>query len=97
MGIILGIDYGLKRTGLAITDDLKMIGSPLETVETKGVFIRLDELSKKKNVEGFVVGMPMGLDNKQTDSTSFVISFVDKLRKKYPKMEVWTVDERWIN
>jgi len=97
MGIILGIDFGLKRSGLAITDDLKMIGSPLETVETKHLFTKLEELLTQKEVEGIVVGMPMGLDNKSTDATGHVIDFIEKLKNKFSKMKVWTVDERFTS
>lgn len=97
MGIIIGIDFGLKRTGLAITDDLKMIGSPLETVPTNEIFIRLQALVTEKNIEGFVLGMPVGLDNRSTDSTRFVVEFVEKLKKTFPNKQVWTVDERFTS
>ena len=97
MGIIIGIDFGLKRTGLAITDELKMIGSPLETVATKEIIVRLQELVAEKNAEGFVVGMPVGLDNRITDSTRFVLEFVEKLKKTFPNKQVWTVDERFTS
>ena len=97
MGIILGIDYGLKRTGLAITDELKIIGSPLETVETKLLFDRLQALFQAKKLEGFVVGMPVGLNNKSTDATNHVIQFIQKLKNKFPETPVFNVDERFTS
>ena len=97
MSIIIGIDFGLKRTGLAITDDLKMIGSPLETVPTRELIERLQVLIQEKDIEGFVVGMPVGLDNRSTDSTRFVIDFIEKLKKIFPKKQIWTVDERFTS
>ena len=61
MGKILGIDYGEKRTGLAQTDDEKIIAVPLETVETKKIFKYLNENFKKNSVESFVIGEPKPL------------------------------------
>ncbi len=78
MGRILAIDYGLKRTGLAVTDPLKIIASPLETVPTTGIFKWLKIYMGKEDVERIVIGMPVNLNNTDTDATALVKSFIKK-------------------
>ena len=97
MGVILGIDYGQKRTGLAVSDELKMIGSPLETVETKNIFSRLSELMKLYQIESIAIGMPKGLDNKDTDATLMVEVFIRQMKKNYHDIEINLVDERFTS
>jgi len=69
MGRIMGIDYGSKRTGLAVTDPLKMIAQPLEMVYTADLKMYLDSYLYDEEVESFVVGMPTNLNGTDTDAT----------------------------
>ncbi|MCK5370621.1 MAG: Holliday junction resolvase RuvX [Cyclobacteriaceae bacterium] len=97
MGRILAIDYGLKRTGLAVTDPLKIISSPLETVPTVGIFSWLKIYIEKEEVERIVVGMPVNLNKTDTDATEPVKSFIKKLKTTFPLISVSTEDERFTS
>lgn len=97
MGRILAIDYGLKRTGLAVTDPLKIIATALDTVSTSEIFSYLQQYLQKEDVEAFVVGMPRGMRNEDTDITKAVEKFADLLQKKFPKNPVHLHDERFTS
>ena len=96
MGRIVSIDYGLKRVGIATTDPLKMIASPLETVDTPKIFLFLKKYLEKEEVERFVVGLPKNLNNEATHSTQAVLSFIDKLEEQF-KIPVSKIDERFTS
>ena len=91
---VLAIDFGLKRTGLAVTDPARIIASALETVETKGLMGFLKDYLSKEKVEGFVVGLPVNLDGRDTDATPHVRGFITELKKRFPAQWVETTDER---
>lgn len=97
MGRVLAIDYGNKRVGIAVTDPLKLIATPLDTVHAKDVLDFLKAYTQKEEVETIVVGMPKTLDNNPTDVTSAVVGFVRKLKKELPAIPVFTVDERFTS
>ena len=97
MGRILAIDYGNKRVGLASTDALQLIASPLETVHAKDVLAYLKAYTQREPVDAFVVGMPRRLSGEATDATPHVIGFVRKLQKEFPNIPVHTVDERFTS
>lgn len=97
MGRIIGIDYGQKRTGIAATDPMKIIASPLTTVPTKEIFKFLKDYCTKEPVERFVVGMPKNLQNEDTDSTAAVGKFVIKLKNLFPGIDINEVDERFTS
>ncbi len=97
MSRILGIDYGIKRTGIAVTDPLQIIATPLETIQTKNIYIYLEAYLKKENVSKIIVGLPMSLHNTPTDATSQVLSFVKKLQKKFSALIIETIDERYTS
>ena len=94
MGRILAFDYGLKRTGIAVSDPLKMIANPLEAVATSELHIWLKNYLQKEIVEAFVVGMPSKLSGADTHATVPVRQFIEKLKSLYPDIIVYTVDER---
>ena len=96
MGRIIAIDYGNKRVGVAVTDPLKLIATPLDTIHAKDILSFLKEYVQQENVEAVVVGMPRTLDNTPTDVTSAVIGFVRKLKKELP-VPVYTIDERFTS
>jgi putative Holliday junction resolvase len=97
MARIIAIDYGSKRVGLAVTDNLKIIATALETVHSKDVLDFLEKYLQKEEVEAFVVGMPKNLDGKDTHNTQLVEVFVKSLKKKFPTIPVHLIDERFTS
>lgn len=97
MGRILAIDYGRKRVGLASTDPLKIIASPLDTIPAHDIFHFLENYLKKEEVESIVVGMPTRLDNSDTDVTQEVIRLIEKLKTKFPDVTIHEEDERFTS
>ncbi len=97
MARIIGIDYGTKRVGLAVTDPLQIIASPLETVHSKDIIEYLKEYFKNEEVEAIVLGMPKNLKNKATHATQHVVQFKYKLAKAFPDMPLHLMDERFTS
>ncbi len=97
MGRILAIDYGQKRVGLAVTDELQMIATGLETVAAKDIWNYLASYLKREKVDAIVVGEPRDMMNRPSDSSRFVEPFVGKLRKTYPDMKIERFDERFTS
>ena len=95
MARILAFDYGSKRVGVAATDPLQIIVSPLCTLHSKDVEEYLNEYLKNEEVEAFVVGYPFSLDESETDATPLVQAFVNRLKKLYPEMPVHLQDESY--
>ena len=95
MGKALGIDYGTKRTGIAITDAMQIIASGLTTVATHTLDVFIADIVLKENIDCFVVGDPKNLDGTNTDSTGHVNGFVKRLQKLYPTTLVHQIDERF--
>ena len=94
---ILAIDYGLKRTGLAVTDPLKIIATGLTTVESKQLISFLKNYFSKEEVELIVIGEPKNLDDSDTHATPLVHRFIKELQKNFPSIPVETVDERFTS
>ena len=94
MGKIIGIDYGTKRTGIAITDAMQIIASPLTTIATNNLDDFIEILVDKEVIDSFVVGDPKNLDGLATDSTAHVNGFVKRMRIKYPHIQLHQIDER---
>ena len=88
MGRILAIDFGKKRTGIAVTDELQIIASGLTTVATEDLIAYLKGYTKKENVELFVIGKPKQLDNTDSESEALIIPFLEKLQKSIPSIPV---------
>ena len=95
MGRIIGIDLGLKRTGLAVTDPTQLIATPLGVVGTGQLIDYLLDYLKREDVEGFVIGDPVKPDGSPTHTSEAVRSMCQKLRKTFPDKEVILVDERF--
>jgi len=93
----MGIDYGTKRIGIAVTDPLKIIASGLDTVPTGEIFDYLSDYFQKEAVEKIVVGEPMHEDGNPAQIAHLVVGFVRKLRRLYPKTAVVTHDERYTS
>lgn len=94
---ILAIDYGAKRTGLAVTDPSKIIASALETVPTDKLLEYLKKYTQTEAVEAFVVGMPKNLDGTATDGTAYVERFVIELKNSFPETPIHLHDERFTS
>ena len=97
MDRILGIDYGKKRTGLAVSDPLGIFASALETVPTANIINYLKKYTSQNKVERFVVGYPMNLNGSPAESTPFVEAFVKTLKKNFPSIPITLEDERFTS
>jgi putative Holliday junction resolvase len=94
---ILSIDYGLKRTGIAVTDPLKIIANGLTTIETPKLINFLKDYFKKEEVELIIIGEPKNWDESDTHATQPVRDIIKRLHKEFPAMPVKTVDERFTS
>jgi len=97
VGKALGIDYGTKRTGIAITDEMQIIASGLTTVATHTLDDFISNLVQKEAIECFVVGDPKNLDGTATDSTGHVNGFVKRIKQTYPDIPIHQIDERFTS
>jgi putative Holliday junction resolvase len=97
MGRILALDFGQKRTGVAITDELQIIASGLTTVATSELISFLKEYVLKESVELFLVGEPKQMDYSTSESEVFIAPFINKLEKEFPNIPIKRVDERFTS
>ena len=97
MARIVAIDYGRKRTGIAVTDPLQIIASPLATVNTAMLETFLKEYSEKEEVIEFVVGYPVTLNNEPSESVRYIEPFIRRLGKLFPGIPVSLYDERFTS
>jgi len=97
MSRILCIDYGKKRTGLAVTDPLKIIASALTTVETPKLIDFLKKYFEQEHVELVLIGEPKNWDESDTHATPLVHQFVKKFKKEFPAMPIEKIDERYTS
>ncbi|WP_370213889.1 Holliday junction resolvase RuvX [Mesoflavibacter profundi] len=97
MAQLLAIDYGKKRTGLAVTDDLQIIASGLTTVPTKELIAFLKDYTQKHVVELFLVGEPKQMNNTPSESEALIQPFLVKLEQAFPNIPIKRVDERFTS
>ncbi len=97
MGRILAIDYGLKRVGIAVTDTLQMIATPLETVPTLTILEFIKQYAFTENIECFVIGEPKKLDYTEADILPAIQIFAEKLQTLYPDIPIEWQDERFTS
>lgn len=97
MARILAIDYGGRRTGLAVTDPLKIIATGLETIDSKELIAWLKGYFAKEEVELIIIGLPKNWDESDTHGTPLVEAAIKKIRKEFPSMPLKTVDERYTS
>ena len=97
MGRILAIDFGIKRTGIAVTDELRLIASGLTTVSTKELLHFLKDYTQKECVDLFIVGEPKQMDNSISESELEIKSFLKKLKTFIPQIPVKRYDERFTS
>lgn len=94
---ILAIDLGTKRTGLAVTDPLKMLANPLETIETSTLLDYLKSYCEREEVDTLVLGYPTRLNGQDNEMTPKVITMKDRLSKAFPDKKIELVDERFTS
>jgi putative Holliday junction resolvase len=97
MGRIIGIDYGLKRIGLAVTDPLQIFASPLNTVSPEEFDNFIKGYLKTEEVEAFVIGYPVQMNNQPSESVRYINPFIRKLKKSFPEKRIHLVDERFTS
>lgn len=97
MGRILAIDYGRKRAGIAVTDPLRIIATPLETVPSVGLEKYLSEYFSVENVDIIVVGYPLQMNNKPSDAVKYIDPFINRIRKLFPEKKIFLADERFTS
>jgi putative Holliday junction resolvase len=94
---IVSLDFGTKRTGIAVTDPLQIIATALDTVRTHDLLDFLKKYAQNEPIEAFVVGMPHRLDGSDTNNTPHVKGFIKQLRKTFPEIPVYDHDERFTS
>jgi len=94
---VLAIDLGTKRTGLAVTDPLKITCNPLETIETANLIPYLQAYCAKEEVEALVLGHPTRLNGQANEMTPLVLALKDKLELTFPAQKVVLIDERYTS
>ncbi|HET9487390.1 MAG TPA: Holliday junction resolvase RuvX [Chryseosolibacter sp.] len=97
MGRVLAIDYGLKRTGIAVSDPMRIIATPLETVLTPSLLTFLKAYTQREPVDEFVVGMPKTLKNEDSEIAPQVRKFIVVLKETFPEKPIHEVDERYTS
>ena len=95
MARILSIDYGGKRTGLAVTDPLQIIATGLETIESRELIPWLKKYVSVEEVELIIIGLPKNWDESDTHGTPLVKAAIKKIQKEFPTIPLQTVDERY--
>lgn len=94
---ILAIDYGIKRTGIAVTDDFQIIASGLTTIPSETAITFLKDYFSKENVAKVIIGEPKQMNGQPSESTEVIEKFVSKFQKEFPGMKVERVDERFTS
>ena len=97
MDRIVGIDYGRKRVGVAVSDPLRIFASALETVPSAKIIDYLQNYAASEPIERFVVGYPVNLDGRPSEAAKDVDAFLNLLRKKFPSVPVSLEDERFTS
>lgn len=97
LGRVLALDYGKKRTGIAVTDELQLIASGLTTVSTNELLPFLEAYFEREIVEQIVVGEPKQMNNEPSESEVMIQSFLIKLSEKFPRLPIERQDERFTS
>lgn len=93
----LGIDFGIKKSGVSISDSNKLISFPLETIETKNLLDYIKQISIDENIEIVVIGKPLRLNNEIHDLEEEIVKFIKSLKNYLPNIQVERIDERFTS
>ena len=93
----IGIDYGLKRTGVSISDYNKVISFPLDTIDTSTLIKFLEDLIPNENIEKVIIGKPINLNNQLHELENDILQFIELLQSIFPKIIIERVDERYTS
>ena len=93
----IGIDYGLKRTGVSISDYNKVISFPLDTIDTSTLIKFLEDLIPNENIEKVIIGKPLNLNNQLHELENDILQFIELLQSIFPKIIIERVDERYTS
>ena len=93
----IGIDFGIKKSGVSISDSNKLISFPLETIETKNLLDYIKQISNDENIEIVVIGKPLKLNNEIHDLEEKVVKFIKSLKNNHPNIQVERIDERFTS
>jgi len=94
---IIAIDYGIKRTGIAVTDELQIIATALDTIETQNLFVFLDKYISENNIQEIVVGLPMRMHGEVGQLETEIQKFITKLKEKHSGIPVLRQDESFTS
>ena len=94
---ILAIDYGTRRCGIAVTDELKLIASPLTTVEASELLDFLQQYCQSESVERIIVGLPKQTSGELSESETAITTFIERLQEKLPEIPISRYDERFTS
>jgi putative holliday junction resolvase len=97
MSRIMAIDYGTRRSGIAVTDNLQLIATGLTTVPTGELFAFIAKYIEKEEVSEIVIGNPKKLDNTPSETAQHVVGFMRRLARTYPSLRIETLDERFTS
>ena len=97
MSRVLAIDYGVRRTGIAVTDPLQIIANGLTTVDTRQLLAFIKDYVKREQVERFVIGRPMQTNGRESENLKNVQKFVEQLQRALPDIPVTWWDERYTS
>ncbi len=97
MGKIMAIDYGKKRCGIAVTDDMQIVASGLETIETRDIFEFLKKYFVENQVDSIVVGLPTDLKGNLSEVETEILKFLERFKSEFPEVEVHRLDERFTS
>jgi putative Holliday junction resolvase len=97
LGRVLAIDFGKKRTGIAVTDELQIIASGLTTVNTADLLSFLKEYTAKEKVVLFLMGQPKQMDNSESESEALMLPVLKKIEKLFPQIPMKRIDERFTS
>lgn len=97
MSRLLAIDYGKKRSGIAVSDPLQIIANGLTTIETAGIFVFLKSYFEKEKVEKIIIGLPRQMNNEASENLLRVQQFADRLQNLYPALSIEFFDERFTS
>lgn len=97
MSRILALDYGTKRTGVAVTDEMQIIASPIDTFETSQLFTFLEKYLSQENVSDLVIGLPVKLSGEMNDVENHILKFIEKFSQLYPTIKIHRENEMFTS